>query len=122
LSQIDATFGAGLKAEDRPSRLTYMTLRQFAGENMLVDCKEYFEHHAHLACCFDDLRLHLQKLSRKDSCAFMEFVSSHTKGSYQSAIDVSNVCVHPSPLVVFVTLLTSYRDNMRIGAKRNSTA
>ena len=77
-----------------------MNLRQFGGENMLSDCKEYFEHHAHLSCCFDDLRLHLQNFSRKDARAFMEFVSTHTNSFYQSASDVPKVCIRSSSLKV----------------------
>lgn len=76
---IEKCFGGELKAKDRPLRLTYMKLRQFIGESMLQDCKDYFERNSRLPSCFKDIRPFIESFSEDECIAFTEFVVQETR-------------------------------------------
>jgi hypothetical protein len=80
---LHRTFGPEFQKQDRPLRLTYMTLRKFIGTSMLSDCKEYWEHHSALITCFADLRPFVQDLQGSDQREFYEFVRSHASATGQ---------------------------------------
>jgi N-terminal acetyltransferase B complex non-catalytic subunit len=76
---LDRAFGPEFQTQDRPLRLTYMTLRKFIGTPMLSDCKEYWKKHSTLITCFPDLRPLVQDLEGGDQREFYEFIQSHAK-------------------------------------------
>ncbi|KAF1943638.1 hypothetical protein EJ02DRAFT_399997 [Clathrospora elynae] len=75
---LDDSFGAGLRALDRPLRKTYLSLRQFIGTAMFSDCKDYWEHHSSLATCFDDLRPFVQDFNIEQKKDIRDFMLTHT--------------------------------------------
>jgi hypothetical protein len=67
---MDACFGTGAQAKDRPVRLTYMALCRFVGHPILPLCKDYWDNHYALPSCFADLCQYIAELSVKDVTDF----------------------------------------------------
>ena len=84
---IDRCFRSGVHVQNRPLSLTYMKLQQFVGRPILLDCKDYWEHHSRLPSCFKDLSPFIESLPEDDQVEFLKFIEERTYASRPSSTD-----------------------------------
>lgn len=70
---------------DRSLRLVRLALRRVLGQELLADCKEYWQHHSQLASCFTDIRQSVELLNTEDRAEFLQFIEEHTRDSAPTA-------------------------------------
>ncbi|KAH7077321.1 N-acetyltransferase B complex non catalytic subunit-domain-containing protein [Paraphoma chrysanthemicola] len=89
LKRLEECFGANPESKDRPIELTFMRLCQAVGSPLLGHCKAYFEHHARLGSCFDDLREFVDRFNLNESSDFLNHLNDYLEQQHKPESEAS---------------------------------
>jgi N-terminal acetyltransferase B complex non-catalytic subunit len=72
---------------DRSLRLVRLAFRRYLGQELLADCKDYWQHHSRLVSCFTDMRRSVELLSAEERAEFLQFIEEQTRDSAPTSGD-----------------------------------